>query len=260
MSDFILKGYPQSFTSYIELCKSLFTYSVTIPNEKGLAHGRAHRPLQTCVNVLRTKAEKLKGLPKFKNSNLKNKILAVSGTPGEVFNEYPAVDYTYARPETCIIYDKSQPFTKPFDEIKNPNGYKMQEKTINIIVGDETKVFSNTAPIFNFGGKDYVWFNQEKCENGKEPFMKLIMEKCYERAYPFNLATGSNDFAEATLFREQYDRLVTEGCSPAELEMIVPVLISQKDDYETAKPIFSEKHLSIIESQKTIKFEKVINN
>ena len=67
MSDFILKGYPQSFTSYIELCKSLFTYSVTITNEKGLAHCRAHRPLQNCVNVLRTKAEKLKGLPKFKN-------------------------------------------------------------------------------------------------------------------------------------------------------------------------------------------------
>ena len=258
MNEFILYGYPQSATSFFELCKSLPTFSVTIPNEQGLKNARAHQPLKTCVNFLRTNAEILKNHPKFKNLNLKGKIMTVGGTPFEIYNEHPAVDYTFARPETCIIYDKSQPFTKRFDPEKNPHGFKTQIKSISITVKNDRKVLTSNAPIFNFGGKEYVWYNKQYCENGKDPYMKLIMNECYEPALPFNITTCSNNFADAKFLREQYNRLVTEGCSPKELDMIVPVLISEKDGYATAKPIFSEKHLAIIESQKQP--EKVLNN
>ncbi|MDE6583419.1 MAG: hypothetical protein K2K31_02055 [Clostridia bacterium] len=245
----IVRGYPLSVTEYYKLYKKYPAFSVTVPNEAGLKHGRVHVPLKTCLNFTRTAA--VEALFNDKSLNLKNKVVAVGGKPGELFNEHPAVDYTYVRAAALLVYDRQNPITKEFDPETNPQGFKWVTKSLTVEKDGKNITYTDTAPVITFGGKEYVWYNKEECENNQSDVMEIVLNQSYERSVPFNTSTGSNNYGETTYFIEQHERNVLEGCTKQELEMIVPVKMSSADGYEKAKPMFTENQLTTIICQRS---------
>lgn len=106
----------------------------------------------------------------------------------------------------------------------------------------KNRFFQSSAPIVTFGKKEYIWLNKKECERGVDKTMKLWSLKVLERAVPFSRKNyrGNNDFGKATELHAQIDRVAKEDCTEEELAMIVPVRMSDKDGYATAKPVLGK--------------------
>ncbi len=127
-------------------------------------------------------------------------------------------------------------------------------KRVSTLYGDQE--VTNEAPIVTFGKNEYIWFNKEECEAGKDATMKLCSLNLLAKAVPFekDMEKGDYaDFARATELQEQALQVATENCTEEELEMIVPVKMSDKDEYATAEPILPElKKEETVEEKKSV--------
>ncbi len=97
---------------------------------------------------------------------------------------------------------------------------------------------TSTAPVVVYGKKEYIWLNMEECEIDKAKTMELVSVKLLAKSAPFNRDTNSSDFANAVELQKQCFDVATENCTEEELSMLVPVVMSDKDNYNTATPIF----------------------
>ena len=127
--------------------------------------------------------------------------------------------------------------------IYNPNNSIVKschsvKRTAEIqITNFKVEKVTNVAPVVTFGKKEYIWLNKEECEAGTASTMELVGLVIVAKSVPSNKL----DFALATEMHEQYLQLATEDCTKEELEMLVEVRMSEKDNYNSATPIIKTK-------------------
>ncbi len=132
--------------------------------------------------------------------------------------------------------------------IYNPNnsiakGCRSVKRTAEIWDEQKQKAekVTNEAPVVTFGKKEYIWLNKEECEAGTASTMELVSLELVAKSVPFDKNGDTNDFAQATEMHKQYLEIATEDCTKEELDMIVAVKMSEKDNYNSTTPIFKSK-------------------
>lgn len=90
-----------------------------------------------------------------------------------------------------------------------------------------------TAPVVRFGRKEYIWLNMEDCESGKDKVMMLINLRMGRKAVPFSEENDYNDYARATKLHNQAEEDVLEFATEEEKAMIVPMILTSEDGYES---------------------------
>ncbi len=121
------------------------------------------------------------------------------------------------------------------DIVKN---CKEQTRTAKIWNETLTRVgkVTSTAPIVAYGKNEYVWLNKEECEKGTAKTMELVSVKLLAKTVAFNKKEYNNDFAKAVELQQQCLTVATEKCTEEEKTMLVEVVMSDKDNYNSAKP------------------------
>lgn len=139
-------------------------------------------------------------------------------------------------------------FTAKYDKQSSMvlNAYEV-EKTARIDDGfhddiDDVLMDTSYAHIVTFGGKEYIWLNKDECEKGDSKTMECWSLNLVARAVPFNKDNSHNDFAKAEKLIRQCERVLTENCTDEELSMIVPVEMSDEDNYQKATPILEKEN------------------
>ena len=100
------------------------------------------------------------------------------------------------------------------------------------------KIMAGKAPVVTFGKIEYIWLNQEDCELGVAKTMELVSLKLLAKAVPFSI-NGRNNYEDAVALREQSKDVALKSCSSEELAMIVPVYMSNADNYMSATPVLT---------------------
>ena len=98
-----------------------------------------------------------------------------------------------------------------------------------------------TAEIITFGGKEYIWLNKEDFKIGKAKTMLCWSLEALECAKPFSRNYEDKDFSDATEIHNQCKRIVLENCTEEEKAMLIPVKMSEEDNYESAQPLLSKR-------------------
>ncbi len=149
---------------------------------------------------------------------------------GDLLYRHNYCDHGSVRIALQIIYNPESNVVKSCE---------MKTKTELIFNRDSAQMekVTTTAPIVVFGKKEYVWLNKEECENGTAKTMELVSVKLLARSVPFDKDGKSTDFAKAVELQKQYFDVATENCTEEELEMLVPVVMNDKDNYNSATPI-----------------------
>ncbi len=140
-----------------------------------------------------------------------------------------------------IIYNPNNSIVKSCHSVK---------RTAEIqITNFKVEKVTNVAPVVTFGKKEYIWLNKEECEAGTASTMELVSLVLVAKSVPFDKNNGTTDFALATEMHEQYLQLATEDCTKEELEMLVNVRMSEKDNYNSATPIIRTKEQQMWEEK-----------
>ena len=135
-----------------------------------------------------------------------------------------------------------------FNLIYNPKSkivkkVSFEERTTEVYSRQEGEIkITGKAPIIIFGGRKCIWLNKEECENGQSKVMECWSLDIIEKARHFSNKQPSN-YGNADKLHKQCDEVLKRSCSEEELAMIVPVEMSEEDNYETATPILEKEEI-----------------
>lgn len=110
---------------------------------------------------------------------------------------------------------------------------------VGVTLKYDPAIFNPSSKYIVFGKKAYFWLNKAECLNGHQKTVDLACVAILEKLPAFD-DDSLLCFAKAPTIQDQCWRLVTENCTPKELEMIVPVQMSDKDNYESLTPILEK--------------------
>lgn len=118
---------------------------------------------------------------------------------------------------------------------------KQKERTA-FVHNDETnriEKVSSVAPIVMFGKKEYIWMNIEECKANDSPVMRLVGVKIIDGYYPVNDPL-CDKYSNLEELQDWCFEAVTEFCSDEEKKSIVSVVMTDEDNFESAKPILEK--------------------
>lgn len=126
--------------------------------------------------------------------------------------------------------------------------------------GGYKKVIKSRAPIITLkNGTPCIWLNKDDCEEKKSNTIQLWTLDLVEKAAPFAKYLNHKDFGKAEILRNQCETWLENNLSNEEKKMVVPIEMSDEDDYEMATPL--EQNINIYETQHVVEhwYEYQIN-
>ncbi len=156
-----------------------------------------------------------------------------SGNSREGIHSYPS--YTGLRVGIHPMYDAKSKVVA-------------SKKNITRIDGIEDEAITSTGTVVTFGGIDYLWLNEEQCENGEEKLMDLASVGIVARdrkRWGHCLDGYDWDDIERESFRELSEQVVLAGCDEDEMALLQEGMLLKEEGYETWHPISAKKQKKI---------------
>ncbi len=155
----------------------------------------------------------------------------------------------------CISHNDVAGLRVEFNLIYNPEcslvkGCKKETRTALVYENDNggpaydgngcRKEVTSTAQIITLAnGTKCLWLNKEECENPGD-IMDLWTLDLVEKAEAFAPNCDHNDYGKADALRNQCENWVENNLSDEEKKMLVPVEMSDEDDYNKATPVLED--------------------
>lgn len=243
MAKITTKAYIPSVKEYETLKGKYPAFAIKRPNEKALIAGvfKGANWDQQCSFLLRTANEKL--IPTAKDSVM---VGHLTGTLDSVYSNNAETGLVVA---ISVIYD-------PTSDVVRSCRTQGQDSLISIRGKQEW--IASDAPVVEFGGIRYVWLNKEECENGTCQVMSLISVDVLDKALPVSHDGSHSDFTKADTLHAQCEITAFENATDEEMEMVVPVEISNEDGCEKLTYKFTEKQREILKKNQSAEIEKAM--